>query len=333
MHAANAGWSGFAGNANSAKDPWKDWSGPVGTVINFLILDDINALRDPNSSDLAKSLAIAGFIPVGKVVKGGKIVLKLTDKAGNAVNKEFKLVDEALDFSKKCNCFTAGTEIMTDEGEKPIEEIEVGDKVLAKSDETGEVAYKEVVGLFQKQADEIYYVHIGDEIIEVTGEHPFWLDGKGWTFVKDLKVGDLLVSSDGTKLAIDMIEKEPREATVYNFEVKDFNSYFVSNLGVWVHNCALINLPSARWINHDVFNELKRLQLDKKFVKAKDMGYAKAREGADGIISLTDKEIVKYKGYTYNYKIKVAGAPNHVRVYGRIDGNGAMVFDYMTSGK
>ncbi|MDU0328931.1 polymorphic toxin-type HINT domain-containing protein, partial [Paenibacillus sp. 3LSP] len=132
------------------------------------------------------------------------------------------------------------TKVLTDEGEKPIEEIEVGDKVLAKSEETGEVAYKEVVGLFQKQADEIYYVHIGDEIIEVTGEHPFWLDGKGWTFVKDLKVGDLLVSSDGSKLAIDKIEKEPRQATVYNFEVEDFNSYFVSNLGIWVHNCEIL---------------------------------------------------------------------------------------------
>ncbi len=99
------------------------------------------------------------------------------------------------------------------------------------------MAYKEVVGLFQKQADEIYYVHIGDEIIEVTGEHPFWLDGRGWTYVKDLKVGDLLLSSDGTKLAIDKIEKESREATVYNFEVEDYHSYFVSNLGIWVHNC------------------------------------------------------------------------------------------------
>ena len=123
-----------------------------------------------------------------------------------------------------------------------MEEIEVGGRVLAKSDETGEIAYKEVVGLFQKQADEIYYIHIGDEIIEVTAEHPFWLDGKGWTFVKDLKVGDWLVSSDGSKLAIDRIEKEPREATVYNFEVADFNSYFVSNLGIWVHNCALQNV-------------------------------------------------------------------------------------------
>lgn len=93
-----------------------------------------------------------------------------------------------------------GTEVLTDEGEKPIEEIEVGDRVLAKSDETGEVTYKEVLGLFQKQANEIYYVHIGDEIIEVTGEYPFWLNDKGWTFVKNLKVNDLLVSSDGSTM-------------------------------------------------------------------------------------------------------------------------------------
>ncbi|MCY9758920.1 HINT domain-containing protein, partial [Paenibacillus alvei] len=55
-------------------------------------------------------------------------------------------------------------------------------------------------------------------------------------------VGDLLVSNIGTKLAIDKIEKEPRKATVYNFEVADFHSYFVSNLGIWVHNCALQNV-------------------------------------------------------------------------------------------
>ncbi|WP_433946887.1 Hint domain-containing protein [Paenibacillus sp. SN-8-1] len=45
----------------------------------------------------------------------------------------------------KCYCFTAGTKVLTDVGEKPIEEIEVGDKVLSKNEETGEVEYKEVV--------------------------------------------------------------------------------------------------------------------------------------------------------------------------------------------
>jgi len=128
--------------------------------------------------------------------------------------------------------------------------------VLAKSDVTGEVAYKEVVGLFQKQADENYKVHIGDEVIEATAEHPFWLNGKGWTEDKDLKVGDLLVTSDGTQLAIDKIDKEPREATVYNFEVADFHSYFVTNLGIWVHNCRVI---SSRFANDPIANQVQSL--------------------------------------------------------------------------
>ena len=87
-------------------------------------------------------------------------------------------------------------------------------------------------GLFQKQADQTYTIHIGEEIIEVTGEHPFWLYGQGWTLVKEFTVYDLLVSSEGSKLAITEIEKAPRQKTVHNFEVKDFNSYFVSDLGV-----------------------------------------------------------------------------------------------------
>ncbi|MNW45262.1 hypothetical protein D3C74_225230 [compost metagenome] len=72
------------------------------------------------------------------------------------------------------------------------------------------------------------------------------MDDKGWTFVKDLKVGDLLVTSAGATLAIDKIEKGPREATVYNFEVQDFQSYFVSNLGVWVHNCLVLSAKSIK---------------------------------------------------------------------------------------
>ncbi|GGH61419.1 hypothetical protein GCM10008014_36840 [Paenibacillus silvae] len=215
---------------NLFKDSHSTWSG----IIDFWTMGTVSALNEYYRVSMENPWSVEQFFQAGYLVMelnpAGKVSAKLSTKGG-------KFIDKAI--SKACNCFTAGTKVLTDEGEKPIEEIEVGDKVLAKSDETGEVAYKEVVGLFQKQADEIYYVHIGDEIIEVTGEHPFWLDGKGWTFVKDLKVGDLLVSSDGTKLAIDKIEKEPREATVYNFEVDDFHSYFVSNLGIWVHNCDL----------------------------------------------------------------------------------------------
>ncbi|MFB5268840.1 polymorphic toxin-type HINT domain-containing protein [Paenibacillus enshidis] len=231
-----AGWGGFAGNAYSATDPWKGWSGPVGSVANFLILDDINTLRDPSSSGLAKGLATAGFLPIGKAIKGGKLILTLKDKAGKVVEKEFKLVDEALDYAKACNCFAAGTTVQTDEGEKNIEDIKVGDKVLSKNEETGDVAYREVTATFNHGTDEIYNIHVGSQTIESTFNHPFYVQDKGWTFVKDLKVGDLLVQSDGNTLKIESIELVHKHVAVYNMTVDDFHTYFVSELGIWVHN-------------------------------------------------------------------------------------------------
>ncbi|RAL26041.1 hypothetical protein DL897_06350 [Thermoflavimicrobium daqui] len=48
------------------------------------------------------------------------------------------------------NCFTPGTLIKTAEGEKKIEDIKVGDKVLAKDEKTEKQEYKEVVQLFRK---------------------------------------------------------------------------------------------------------------------------------------------------------------------------------------
>ncbi|MCM2997178.1 polymorphic toxin-type HINT domain-containing protein [Paenibacillus cellulositrophicus] len=135
-----------------------------------------------------------------------------------------------------CNCFVAGTKVQTDEGEKNIEDIEVGDKVLSKNEETGEVAYKEVLLRLTMSPDEIYKVHVGDQVIESTYNHPFWVDGKEWTYVKDLKVGDLLVQSGGNTLKIDSIELENKHVTVYNMTVDEFHTYFVSGLVIWVHN-------------------------------------------------------------------------------------------------
>jgi hypothetical protein len=36
--------------------------------------------------------------------------------------------------------------------------------------------------------------------------------------------------------------KKSRDKQQFITEVKDFNSYFVSNLGIWVHNCAFQNV-------------------------------------------------------------------------------------------
>nr|WP_240927233.1 polymorphic toxin-type HINT domain-containing protein [Paenibacillus thiaminolyticus] len=185
---------------------------------NFLLLDDINTLISSEASFGEKALAAASLNPFGKVLK----IIKAESKIGKLL--------------LKCNCFTAGTKVLTDEGEKPIEEIEVGDKVLAKEDETGEMAYKEVEWLFQRDVEETYNITVGDEVITTTDEHPFWIVGKGWMESKDLVVGDVLTTSDGNEIAIDKIEVKKEHKTVYNFKVKDFHTYFVSNFGIWTHN-------------------------------------------------------------------------------------------------
>ncbi|MGG4397450.1 polymorphic toxin-type HINT domain-containing protein [Paenibacillus thiaminolyticus] len=171
----------------------------------FLLLDDINTLISSEASFGEKALAAAGLNPFGKAFK----IIKAESKIGKLL--------------LKCNCFTAGTKVLTDEGEKPIEAIEVGDKVLAKDDETGEMAYKEVKWLFQRDVEETYNITVGGEVITTTDEHPFWIVGTGWMESKDLVVGDVLTTSDGNEIAIDKIEVKKEHKTVYNFKVKDFH--------------------------------------------------------------------------------------------------------------
>ncbi|WP_281175765.1 polymorphic toxin-type HINT domain-containing protein [Saccharibacillus sacchari] len=73
------------------------------------------------------------------------------------LNKESK-ASRLLD---GCNCFTAGTQVKTDQGDKNIEDIQVGDQVLSKDDVTGEEGYKTVTATFNHIADEIYTIHVG----------------------------------------------------------------------------------------------------------------------------------------------------------------------------
>jgi hypothetical protein len=163
----------------------------------------------------------------------------------------------------ECNCFTAGTKVLTDEGEKNIEDIEVGDKVLAKDENNpdGELAYKEVTALHRNQRDDIIKLHVGEQVIETTDNHPFWVEGKGWLLADELQAGDKLQKADGSNLTIDKVEfvKLDKPVTVYNFTVADYHTYYVTDLGIWVHNtnCNGVGLIGSNW----KYNRKKDLDL------------------------------------------------------------------------
>lgn len=59
---------------------------------------------------------------------------------------------------------------------------------------------------------------------------------------QDVKVGDSIRTSEGENLPIDKAEIEELEepVLVYNFEVADFHTYYVSDFGMLVHNMCMV---------------------------------------------------------------------------------------------
>lgn len=208
------------------------WFIVIGAYYAYSAYDTYMSIKkDPSASNIAIQI-------MGSVIPGGK-VLKMSYKSLQALMKLLKSNKVKL-IVKGCNCFVAGTKVQTDEGEKNIEDIEVGDKVLAKDEinPDGELAYKEVTALYRNQRDDIIKLHVGEQIIETTDNHPFWVEGKGWVFADELQVGDKLQKADGSNLTIEKVEfvKLVEPVTVYNFTVADYHTYYVTDLGIWVHN-------------------------------------------------------------------------------------------------
>ncbi|MFO0014072.1 MAG: polymorphic toxin-type HINT domain-containing protein, partial [Planctomycetota bacterium] len=106
-------------------------------------------------------------------------------------------------------CFAAGTPLVVDfEGNsRSIEEIEVGDDVLARSefDAAGPLELKRVEEKFVRVAPVMELVVQG-QVITTTAEHPFYVAGEE-RFVPagELTLEDQLVDSQGRPIAIDAI--------------------------------------------------------------------------------------------------------------------------------
>ena len=136
------------------------------------------------------------------------------------------------------NCFIAGTFVATQDGSVPIEEIEAGDYVWAWDEETGDVALKQVVETYVHEADELIHLSVNGEEITCTPGHPFYSPVKGWTEAVHLRAGDILVLVNGEYVVVEKIQHELLEnpVEVYNFQVEDYHTYYVSGIGVLVHN-------------------------------------------------------------------------------------------------
>ena len=135
-------------------------------------------------------------------------------------------------------CFAAGTKVFAENGQKNIEDIQIGDRVLSYNEKTGKQEYKRVLRLFRNESKDWTGITVnGEEVVSTPGHKYYLPESKKWVSAKDLVVGDTILLSSGNKSKIEAVRaihyKEVR--TTYNFEVEDFHTYYVGT-GVLVHN-------------------------------------------------------------------------------------------------
>jgi hypothetical protein len=155
----------------------------------------------------------------------------------NAYDAEYqpsRSVTTRQDWYLPTSCFVKGTPVWTLSGPKPVEQVKVGDRVLAQHPETGELTYKGVLVTTLRPPSEMLAIRAGKGEITTTLGHPFFVVGKGWRMAKELTESDWICAF-GQTLPIDTIEKaEPAQA--YNLMVADFGTYFVGKDRILVHD-------------------------------------------------------------------------------------------------
>lgn len=133
------------------------------------------------------------------------------------------------------SCFLAGTPVWTESGLRRIESIETGDRVLSQNPDTGELCFKVVIGKTVRPPTEASKLTVNGETITTTLGHPLWVAGKGWEMAKHIQPGDQLHGIHGI-VNVNDVQPLPNKAEAHNLVVDDFNTYFVGNCGMLVHD-------------------------------------------------------------------------------------------------
>ncbi len=135
-------------------------------------------------------------------------------------------------------CFTEGTLVATENGNKKIEDIKEGDLVWSYNEETGKKELKKVVDLSRNTSSSLVKISVNGTEITCTPEHRFFVNGN-WIEAKNLTKGILLNTLDGTTSPVESIDFLDEKVKVYNFEVEGNHNYYVSEKGILVHNTVI----------------------------------------------------------------------------------------------
>lgn len=133
-------------------------------------------------------------------------------------------------------CFVAGTPVTTSRGDKPIESLVVGDQVLSKNVDSGELVWDIVLTTTTQPAKPLVTVKTDNDQFRYTGGHLFWVSGKGWTKAQELEDGDLLHGLTRPSVVTSVAESDAEPT--YNLITGRYHNYFVGEGKTLSHDSA-----------------------------------------------------------------------------------------------
>ena len=153
--------------------------------------------------------------------------------------------------------------LMADGSRKPIDEVVVGDKVIATDPETGEQVAKTVEHVFVHE-DIVTDLVIDGEVITTTEDHPFWsVTDQRFERADELVAGEKVLGADGRTINVAGFKLgTAREALAYNLSIEGIHTYHVGDGAVLVHNestCgrALWSITDAKSLKSTVVGDRK----------------------------------------------------------------------------
>ncbi|MET9274465.1 polymorphic toxin-type HINT domain-containing protein [Kribbella sp. NPDC003557] len=180
-------------------------------------------------------------------------IKELVGEAIDGIKGLRKAEDELKAASCVANSFVPGTLVLLANGtRKPIEQVKLGDKVLATDPTTGlssaQPVIRTIIGHGTKDLVDVQVAASGSGgvtksgIVTATAGHRFYLPLLNrWVDAGDLVAGDRLASAGSHQaMRVSAVRRYARIATVYNLTVQKTHTYYVaaeSSGPALVHNC------------------------------------------------------------------------------------------------
>ncbi|MTE20612.1 hypothetical protein F0L17_16150 [Streptomyces sp. TRM43335] len=221
---------------------------------------------DFNMEEVHRALDVTGLLPVAgvpsDVANAGIYIFEgKWEEAGWSLFGAIPLIGEGTSIGrkggeiiswifgagKKCSrhSFVAGTEVLLADGTaRPIEDLEIGDTVLATDPETGETTAKTVTATILTEDDKTYVdltitTEDGTDTLTTTDHHPFWSESEqAWVDAGDLTPGATLRTDDGTTVTLHTTRTYTAHQDTYNLTIAGLHTYYVlaGQTPVLVHN-------------------------------------------------------------------------------------------------